>query len=165
VKDLKTMTNARTEDKLHDPDRAQSSGGRQTEEMKMAGIKRFDDCNSKDVVGILVGAAQKAAEEYGLEITVQGRLDFSRADLIFRVCATTPGAARADYLEYAEFRGLPKDGLGKTFRNGRHMYKISGLKPHYKFEVVTTLGDGRRYDWRLADVVRLMKWRRTAAKR
>jgi hypothetical protein len=150
---------------LHDPDRAQPSGGRQTEEMKMTVIKRFDDCNSKDLVGILVAAAQKAAKEYGLEIGMQGKLNFSRADLIFRLCATAPGAAEADYLEFAEFRGLPKDGLGKTFRNGRHVYKISGLKPHHKFEVVTTREDGQRYDWRLADVVRLMKWKKTPAKR
>jgi hypothetical protein len=133
--------------------------------MKMTVIKRFDDCNSKDVVGIVLAAAQKAAAEYGLEIGMQGRLNFSRADLTIRLSVTAPGAARADYLEFAEFRGLPKDGLDKTFRNGRHIYKISGLKPHHKFEVVTTREDGQRYDCRLADVVRLMKWKKPPAKR
>jgi hypothetical protein len=127
-------------------------------------IKRFDDCNYKTPVGDMVEAARKVAKEYGLEIGLLGSPKFSRADIIFQLCATAPGAARADYLEFAEFRGLPKNALGKTFQVRRHTYEIAGLKPHAKYEVVTTREDGARYDWRKEDVVRFLKSQHKAAK-
>ena len=130
----------------------------------MTVIKMFDFCNYKTLLGILIEASRKTAKKYGLEIGLVGSPHVSRADLIFRLCATVPGMAEADYLEYAESRGLPKTGLGKTFRHGRHTYKITGLKPNSKNEVVTTRGDGARCDWRLADVAKLLKSQKTSAK-
>jgi hypothetical protein len=134
------------------------------EEMNMPVIKMFDFCNYKTLLGILIGASRKAAKKYGLEIELVGSPHVSRADLMFRLCATIPGVAKADYLEYAEDRGLPKTGLGKTFRHGRHIYKIAGLKPNSKYEVVTTREDDARCDWRLADVGKLLKSQKPTAK-
>jgi hypothetical protein len=134
---------------------------RRMEEMKMPLIKMFDFCNYKTLLGILIQASQKAAKAYGLEIELVGSPHVSRADLTFRLCATAPGVAKADYLEFAEDRGLPKTGLGKTFRHGRYVYKIAGLKPNSKYEVVTTRGDGARCDWRLADVAKVLKSQET----
>jgi hypothetical protein len=125
-------------------------------------IKSFTDCNYKAPVGEMLEASRKVAKQYGLEIGILGCPKVSRADVIFQLCATALGAARADYLEFAKLRGLPKNGLGKTFRVRRHTYTITGLKPYCRYEVVTTREDGQRYDWPLEEAARLMKHQETA---
>jgi hypothetical protein len=134
------------------------------ENMKMEVITEFDFCNSKTLLGELIAASRKVVEKYGLEIALSGGPHVSRADLFFELCATAPAAAEADYLECAEARGLPKAGLGKTFRDGRRTYKITGLKPNCTYEVMTTRDDGARCDWRRKEVARLLKSQDTGQK-
>jgi hypothetical protein len=134
------------------------------EDMKMPVITKFDIETYNAVLDDLMEASQEVAKKYGLEITSTRGGSLTDGISTFRLQAIVPGVAEANYSEYAESLGLPKDGLGKSFRQRRHTYKITGLKPGCTYEVVTTREDGRRYDWRLAVVAELLNVQETEKK-
>ena len=162
VENLAKVACARHEE--HDPDRAQPSGGRHKEGMKMRPIKEFNDCIANDVVAAFFAAAREVGNKFGLKLGLWGRPSVSNCELIFRLCATVPGVARKNYLLVAGRAGLPKDGLGRTFRCGHHTYTITGLHPGKPFDVETTREDGADYRFRASDVRRYLKLRKKAAK-
>lgn len=65
--------------------------------------------------------------------------------------------SRKDWKSYAEYNGLKKEWLDKTFTERKHTYTIVGIQVGPRSTtVVTTRQDGRVYFWPVQAIVRNM---------
>ena len=121
-----------------------------------AKIETFTQDNWKVVAADLVKAVESVGKRYGVTFEKHGG-QINRGNGIFKLKATIDGSAEADYLKYATKVGLPADGLGKTFIDGRHSYTIVGFEPFKTYPILTKRGDGQSIQWKVGRVVELLK--------
>jgi hypothetical protein len=123
---------------------------------KANGIRKLDGCNVKTLLGVFLSASQQVAAQHGLRLEMTEGKFVTSAEMAFRCRVIVPGLSEVNYREHASLAGLPKDGLGKAFRYGRHSFTITGFTPHREFEVETLRDDGERIPFRAEYLAKLL---------
>ncbi|SRR5208282_807077 len=88
-------------------------------------------------------------KELGLKIAL-GTGSFTSGNATFKLNVSLLGEGgvaetkeRVAFRERASLFGLKATDLGRTFRKGRHVFTISGMKPRTTYPILATRGDGK----------------------